>query len=79
MTGDLSIEFALRVFLSALVRLVDCDGYEPCLEQFDNVGLGEGRLTVEYTVVSGAAQRMAVHRPNEDGLFLFNRSALGVQ
>ena len=72
LVGDLLVEAPLRVFLTALVGLVDRDGNELRLEKSDNFRMAETRLTVEDSVVSRASEGMPVHRPDKQGL-LFGR------
>ncbi|MFM2093192.1 MAG: hypothetical protein RIS70_316 [Planctomycetota bacterium] len=71
--GDLAVEVTFVVFLAALVGLVDGDGNKAGFQEFDDVRIGEGRRTVDDSVVSRTAQRMAVHRPDEERFLLLRR------
>ena len=79
LAGDLAIVIALGILLAALIRLIDGDGNETGLQQFNDLGIGESRLTVEHSIVSRTAQRVPVHGPDEDRFLLFGRSSLGLE
>ena len=79
LSGDLAIEFAFGILLPSFVPLIKRHRNELFLEHFDNFGIFKSRLTVEDAVVSRAAQRMAIHRPDKHWLLLLKRHLLGFQ
>lgn len=64
---NFAIELALSILLATLVSLVDRDWYKIGFEFREDIFVCECRRTVDHAVVSCAAQRMSVHRPNEHG------------
>ena len=77
--SDPPVEFPFGILLAAGVPLVECDRDEFVLEQVQDSGIGEGRLTVEHSVVSRTAQWVAIHRPDKERLPLLDRQMLGLQ
>jgi hypothetical protein len=76
LAGDLSIELAFRILLSPLVRLIQSNRDELRLKQRDNFQMSKCRRTVEHAIISRAAQRMPIHRPDKDGLLFSGRRSL---
>ena len=56
--------------------LVDGRWDEMGFERFNDLRIGEGRRTVEHSIVSRTAQGVTVHRPNEDRFLLDGRPVL---
>ena len=77
LTRELAVELALGVLLAALVGLIERDRHELRPQQFDHARIREDRRPVDHPVVSGAAERMAVHRPQKQRPPLCRRRALG--
>src|SRR5262249_62192722 len=71
--GDLAEEGSLVVVAAALIPVVAGHGDERLPGQADEVRIGEGKHTARDTVVSGAAQRVPVHLPEQDRLALRRR------
>ena len=76
---DLPVKLTFRILLTPLISLINRDGNKLRLQQGDNLRIGKGRRTVEHAVVSGAAERMTVHRPDEDRLLCLGRFLLRLQ
>jgi hypothetical protein len=51
---NLLVEPAFGVFLPTLIGLVDGNGNEVVLQESDDLGMTEARLTVEHSIVSRA-------------------------
>src|SRR6185369_3707142 len=64
--GDLAEEFTLGVLLAALIPVVAGHGHKLLLGHADHFGVGECGHTAHDAVVSGTAERMAVHLPKEN-------------
>jgi len=79
LAGKLAVEVAFIVLLATVISLIDGNGDEPRLEQFDDFRIGEGRRTVDDSVVSRTAQWVPIHGPNEDRFFLLSRYLPGFQ
>ena len=62
---DAPIEAPLRVVLASLVRLVERNRNEVLAQERQELLVGEGRPPVDHAVVSRAAERVAVHGPDE--------------
>ena len=79
LSGDLSVELTFGVLLPPLIGLIDRHRNEASFEHVHNFGVGEGRRTVEHTVVSCTAQRVAIHRPDENRLLLLYGGSLSIE
>ena len=77
--GNFPVEISLGVLLSALVRLIDCDGNVVLPDLGEDTFVSENRRTVDDSIVSGAAKRMSVHGPDENALLLFGGNLLSLQ
>src|SRR5690606_26316840 len=75
---DVPEELPLVVCLSLERRAVLRDRDEPLARELDDGGIAEDRLTAGHAVVSGTAQRVAVHRPQKDRLAGLYRDAAGI-
>ena len=56
------------IVLAPLVPIISSNDYEVFPQQLLHSGMAEDELTVRDSIVSGAAKRMTVHFPEEDGL-----------
>ena len=65
---DLSVEVALGIFLASLIPLIDRDRHKLFREGLYQIFVTENRHTVDHAIVSGAAKRMTIHRPDEHWL-----------
>ena len=68
--GHAAEKGALGVTAPALIPIVAGDGDEFLADELDDFLIGESERTARDAVVSGAAERMAVHLPQQDGLAL---------
>lgn len=64
--GNLSEKLAMSVLANLRVGNIIDHGNEVFIERFNNVVIRENGRTARDTIVSDTAQRVAVHRPNED-------------
>jgi len=60
-------EFSFRILPASLVPIVRGNSDVVLAGDADDVGVGEGERTARHTVVSGAAKRMPVHFPKQNG------------
>jgi hypothetical protein len=79
LTGDLPIEVPFRILLATRIPLVDGQADAAGLEGPDDLGIAEGRRTVDDDVVSATSERISVHGPDEEGLAFAGRLILGLQ
>src|SRR5262249_16330729 len=77
LVGDGAEELALGVVAAALIPVVGADGDEILCGPPDDLGVGEGERTARDPVVSGTAERVPVHLPQEDGLALLRGQLAG--
>src|SRR5262249_25241471 len=70
LVGDAAEELAHGIIPTALVPVVAGDGNEMLIGPADDLGIGESERTARDAVVSGTAERMAVHFPKQDRLTL---------
>src|SRR5262249_3326155 len=73
LVGHLAEEGALVVVPAALIPVVPGHGDERLFGQADDLGVGEGERTARDAVVSGTAERVPVHLPQQDRLALRRR------
>ena len=79
LAGDLAIKVTFRILLAALIPLINGNRDGFYFEEFYNGWICECRLTVDDTIVSRTAQRMPIHRPDKNRLFLASRDLLSIQ
>jgi hypothetical protein len=79
LSRNLPVKVSLRILLTPLIGLIDRYWNESGTEQFDNVGMSKRRRTVEYSVVSCAAEWVSVHGPDENWFAFGDRNFLSLQ
>jgi len=79
LASDLAIKVTFRILLTALIPLIDGNRNGFGFKEFYNGWICECRLTVDDSIVSRTAQRMPIHGPDKNGLFLASRDLLSSQ
>jgi hypothetical protein len=72
-------EFALGILLAMKIPLIARVRDKALLQNPDDIGVGENEPTARDSVVSSAAQRVAVHDPHEEWFALSRGGLPGLQ